>query len=405
MPLRILYVDMNSYFASVEQQLRPSLRGRPVVVVAVDVETTCCIAASIEAKRLGVRTGTPVWEAKKHRSLRVVEARPAEYVRVHHRIRQLIEQCVPVRGVHSIDEFSCRLFPAEAEPAAAAQLAGRIKRTIAGEYEWLTCSIGVAPNRTLAKLAADAQKPDGLTILHGEELPGALYRFELEDMPGIGPRMLRRLNGRGIMTVEQLCALDEAQMKAIWGGIVGQWWWHWLRGYEVVESRVRRSTVGHSHVLPPQWRTEEGARAVLIRMIHKAAARLRRLNYWARRLEVHLSFMFFEPGWSISAPLGLCQDTQTMIEAFGMLWPQRPQFGAPTKVGVVLCDLVADAAAGRPLFAADRRRLELARTLDRVNHRLGPDTLYFGAMHQTTGAAPTRIAFSQIPDAVDILQA
>src|SRR5260221_2427984 len=98
---------MNSFFASVEQQLRPELRGRPVVVAAIDVDSTCCIAASYEAKQLGIRTGTPVWQARKHKSLRVVEARPDVYVHIHHQIIEAVQFCLPVQAVHSIDELSC----------------------------------------------------------------------------------------------------------------------------------------------------------------------------------------------------------------------------------------------------------------------------------------------------------
>ncbi len=398
MPLRVLYVDMNAYFASVEQQLRPELRGRAVAVVAAMVDTTCCIAASYEAKRLGIRTGTPVWEAQKCRSLRIVEARPMVYVGIHHQIKRILESCLPVRGVHSIDEFSCRLFPAEAHPAVAAKVAGEMKRALAREYEWIKCSIGIAPNRLLAKVAADAQKPDGLTIFQDADLPGALFRFALDDLPGIGPRMLKRLNRKGVLTVEQLCGLGEEQMKRLWGGIVGQRWWHWLRGYDVHEPPTRRATVGHSHVLPPNLRTDEGARGVLIRMIHKVATRLRRLNYWAGRLEVGLSFQFFESGWNASMPLGSCQDTQTMIQAFEALWPLRPGFAAPIKVAVTLHDLVSDRSTSLPLFPAQQRRLNLAKTVDRLNQRFGPDTVYFGAMHESRDAAPTRIAFTQIPE-------
>lgn len=398
MPLRVLYVDMNAYFASVEQQLQPALRGKPVAVVAAMVDTTCCIAASYEAKRLGIRTGTPVWEAKKCRSLRIVEARPMEYVRIHHQIRRILESCLPVREVHSIDEFSCRLFPAESHPAVAAKVAGEMKRAIAREYEWIKCSIGIAPNRLLAKVAADAQKPDGLTIFEDADLPRALFRFALDDLPGIGPRMLKRLNRGGILTVEQLCGLGEDQMKRLWGGIVGQRWWHWLRGYDVHEPPTHRATVGHSHVLPPKLRTDEGARGVLIRMIHKVSARLRRLNYWAGRLEIDLSFAFFESGWNASVALGMCQDTQTMIQAFEALWPLRPKFSAPMKVAVTLHELSTDRSASLPLFPAERRRLKLARTMDRLNERFGPDTVYFGAMHESRQTAPTRIAFTQIPE-------
>ncbi|MEA2707782.1 MAG: polymerase, partial [Phycisphaerales bacterium] len=166
MPLRVLYLDMNSFFASVEQQLRPELRGRPVAVAAVDVDSTCCIAASYEAKQLGIRTGTPVWKARKCKGVRIVEARPDVYVRVHHEIIKVVESCLPVHAVHSIDEMSCRLSPDESEPSAAAELAHRVKQTVRdGVGSCLSCSIGLAPNRLLAKVAADMQKPDGLTTI------------------------------------------------------------------------------------------------------------------------------------------------------------------------------------------------------------------------------------------------
>lgn len=398
MPLRVLFLDMNSFFASVEQELRPELRGRPVAVAAIDVDSTCCIAASQEAKQLGIRTGTPVWQARKFKGLKIVEARPDVYVRVHHEIIKAVESCLPVHAVHSIDEMSCRLSPAESEPCAAVELAHRVKRAVREQAgSCLSCSIGLAPNRLLAKAATDMQKPDGLVTIREEDLPHALYALCLEDLAGIGPRMLKRLNAVGVTSVSQLCELSEAQMKDIWGGIVGQRWWHWLRAHDLPEQPTRRSTIGHSHVLPPELRTEHGARAVLIRMIHKVGDRLRRINYWAARMEVYVSYTFLEEGWSGSVALGLCQDTQTMIEAFDALWRYQPNFGRPTQVAVTLYDLVSNHSASRPLFPAQQKRLNLARTLDRLNSRFGPDTIYFGGMHGMATAAPTRIAFNQIP--------
>lgn len=403
MPLRVLFLDMNSYFASVEQQLRPELRGKPVAVAAVLVDSTCCIAASYEAKQFGIRMGTSVREAKRMcKGLRLVEARPEVYVRVHHRIVKAVESCIPVRAVHSIDELSCRLSPAEAEPRPARELARQIKQAIRAEAgDYLKCSIGLAPNRLLAKVAADMQKPDGLVVVTEQDLPHALYPLDLDDLPGIGPRMLKRLNTVGIHTVEELCRRPEAEMKEIWSGIIGQRWWHWLRGHDLPEPPPHKSTVGHSHVLPPELRTEEGARAVLMRLIHKVAARLRRINYWAGHMEIYISFTFREEGWSGTVALGLCQDTQTMIEAFNELWRYRPKGAQPTQVAVTLYDLVPNGSASPPLFPAAKRRLNLARTLDRLNHRFGPDTVYFGGMHGMAAAAPTRIAFNHIPDLFD----
>ena len=118
--LRWLFLDLNSYFASVEQELRPELRGRPVAVVPVVADTTCCIAASYEAKAFGVKTGTQVGEAKRLcPGIALVEARHELYVEYHNRIVEAVEQRVPVSSVQSIDEMACRLIGRE-QPLLAA---------------------------------------------------------------------------------------------------------------------------------------------------------------------------------------------------------------------------------------------------------------------------------------------
>jgi DNA polymerase IV len=402
MPLRILFLDMNSFFASVEQQFRPELRARPVAVAAVDVGSTCCIAVSQEAKALGIRRGMPVWQAKQCPSLTVVEARPALYVQVHHALIAAVDSCLPVQSVESIDELFCRLAPRQAEPAAALELARQVKQTIYDRVGGcLRCSIGLAPNRLLAKVASNMRKPDGLVVIEDHELPQVLYPLRLDDLPGIGQGMLSRLHAAGVTTVQQLCQLTESRMKKLWGGVVGQRWWHWLRGHDLGEPPTHRSTVGNSHVLPPDLRTQEGARGVLLRLIHKAAARLRRINYWAGRMEVYVSFTFREAGWSGSIGLGLCQDTLTMIEAFDDLWRWRPQGDRPTQVAVTLYNLVPDSSVSLPLFPAEQQRRDLSRAIDQLNDKFGAGTVYFGGIHRLRESAPTRISFNQIPDFLD----
>ena len=111
-----LFLDLNAYFASVEQQVNPALRGVPVAVVPVMTDTTCCIAASYEAKAFGIKTGTLVREAKALcPSLRLVEARQDLYVDYHHRIVKTVDSCVPVESVLSIDEMICRLQGSQTE--------------------------------------------------------------------------------------------------------------------------------------------------------------------------------------------------------------------------------------------------------------------------------------------------
>mgnify|MGYP001241766274 FL=1 len=131
MCLTTLYLDMNAYFASVEQQERPELRGQPVGIVAVETDTTCCIAASYEAKSFGVKTGTIVRQARQIcPGLRIVIARPDVYVQYHHDIVAAVERCLPVTGVHSIDEMACRLMGEEQQPHQAVNLARQIKQSI-----------------------------------------------------------------------------------------------------------------------------------------------------------------------------------------------------------------------------------------------------------------------------------
>jgi DNA polymerase-4 len=402
--LSTLFLDMNSYFASVEQQLRPELRGRPVAVVAVEAETTAVIAASIEAKPFGVRTGTPVWKARREcPGLTLVKARPMTYVEFHDRIKEAVETVLPVDAVHSIDEMSCRLLGEERRPERAVALAKEAKRAIRGRAgEWMRCSVGIAPNRFLAKVAADMRKPDGLTVLTAADLPHALFGLKLDDLPGVGPRMLRRLNGFGVRTVEQLCGLPEPMLRAVWRGVVGTLWWHRLRGADLRERTGARRTVGHSHVLAPQRRTDDGARAVLIRLLDKAAARLRRLGCWARRLTVEVRGVRMvgddRPKWKAEAKFPACQDTLTLMQAMLDLWGRRRSVGVPLKVGVTLSDLQGEGAAAEPLFEADRRRLRLSRCMDRLNNKLGRYAVHFAGMQEALHAAPPRIAFGSIPE-------
>jgi len=224
MSLQSLYVDLNSFFASVEQQLRPELRGRPIGVLPVMADTTCCIAASIDAKRFGIRTGTPVWQARKLcKDIVFVQARPSIYVEIHHRIIAAVESCTPVGDVLSIDEMACELMGSDREETNAIRLGRQIKRAIYDQVgEVLHSSIGIAPNRFLAKTASNMQKPDGLVVIRQDELPGRLYRLKLGALTGIGRAMEHRLNQLGIHTVEQLCTASKETLRHAWGGIEGE---------------------------------------------------------------------------------------------------------------------------------------------------------------------------------------
>jgi len=410
MPLRHLFVDMNSFFASVEQQERPELRGRPVAVVPMLADSTSCIAASYEAKAFGVKTGTPVWEAKRLcPGLVFVAGNHRRYVQMHHRIVDAVGSCVPVRKIRSVDEMVCDLLGEERKPENAAALAGRIKAAIfARAGDWMRCSIGVGPNELLAKMAADMKKPDGLTLIADAELPHALHGLKLTDFPGVAKRMERRLHLHGIFTVQQFCAAPAATLGQVWGSrMLGEKWYRLVRGEDVAEKPTHRHTVGHSHVLPPELRTEAGAYGVLVRLAHKAAARMRKIGYWTGSVSVGVSFQNREAnrksgwsafGWGDSCRIGHCEDTPTILRAVSHLWKKKPTEGIPMKVGLTLADLRPAKTATPSLFAEERGQADLSRAMDEVNREFGASVVHFGSMFGMKDEAPTRIAFTQIPD-------
>src|ERR1700674_4862325 len=191
MTLRSLLVDFNSYFASVEQQVEPRLRGKPLGVVPMLADTTVCIAASVEAKKFGVKTGTKVAEARRLcPGIEFVVARHELYIDFHHRAVAVIDSVVPVRAVLSIDEMDCELTGRWREAARARDLAAQVKASLAAQIgECLRTSIGIGPNTFIAKTASDMVKPDGLVAIEKSELPERSFELEGRALSAIGKHM------------------------------------------------------------------------------------------------------------------------------------------------------------------------------------------------------------------------
>ncbi len=412
MSLNALFVDFNSYFASVEQLLEPHLRGRPIAVVPVkNTDSTCCIAASKEAKLFGVKTGTGVREARQLcAGIQIVESRPEEYIRLHHLLVAAVESCTHVEEVTSIDEMWCQLTGRQCQRGNAESLACEIKGAIARVAEkesprtrhhltaaaTLTGSIGIAPNPYLAKLASDMQKPDGLVVIELCDLPHKLHTLELRDFCGIGPNMERRLRECGIRTVERLCNATEKELRYAWHSIEGARLWRLLRGEEVPRPPVHKRVIGHSHVLPPELRSDEGARAVCHRLIQKAAMRLRKAGYCAGGLQ--LGVRHEEGIWSDDIVFTETQDTLELLRALDMLWEHRERGLAPKKVAVTFFRLNLRQTS-TPMFTLLRRdHAALCAAVDKVNIGFGSNKVYFGGAHNALAYTPMRIAFTRIPD-------
>jgi DNA polymerase-4 len=390
--LRWLYIDFNSYFASVEQQLRPELRGKPIAVVPVETDSTCAIAASYEAKAYGIRTGTLIYEAKKMcPGIVCVLAQHERYVEYHHRILEEVDKHIPVTAVCSIDEVACRLMNNEIAPERVAEIAHSVKSGLAQNVgKYVRCSIGVAPNRYLAKVATDLQKPDGFTTLTGKDLPDKLFMLKLRDLPGIGYNMEKRLFAAGINTMQQLWQLSPDHMHKIWGNLWGIKMWYLLRGVELPEEETTRSTVGHSHVMAPELRDPAKAKYVARRLTLKAASRLRRMGYYASSF--HLAARL-ETGQRLedNERCYRAQDSMTFLHLLDKAWTRlmRKAHGARIKkVSISLHGLVAASDLQPELFAElpeaelkQRVRAEkISRALDVINHRFGRDSVLVGML-------------------------
>lgn len=403
-PLRYLTIDFNSFFASVEQQERPELRGRPVAVVPVMAETTGCVAISIDAKERGLKRNLRVPEARERcPGLVVVEARPELYINYHRRLKAVVETCLPIWKTQSIDEMTCQLTATFASRAEAEAVARKMKEAIVTQVgPYLRSSIGIASTWLLAKVASDLEKPDGLVVLEDSDVPGKLLGREIEDIAGIGPNIGRRLRSQGIDTMEALFASSIRDFRLAWGGVVGERTWRLLHGEDLPFPEQESNQLGHGHVLPPAKRNHPAALTVLHRLLQKAAMRLRHSGRYASALGVTVDYLD-EVHWSEELRLTETQDTLVLTRALNTLWGRRPrrfERHTPLRIGVMLSGLIDLKMHTPDLFdpPAEKSHDRLFQAVDHLNKVLGKNTVYFGGAHGATQDAPMRIAFTRIPE-------
>lgn len=402
MSLRFLFVDFDSFFASCEQQLRPELRGKPVGVVPMMTNSTCCLAASYEAKAYGIKTGTGVAEAR-HLcpSIQFVVADHVRYVKIHKKLKDAVESCIPVTDIKSIDELYAELPPNWRDAETVLRVSKQIKAKVAEEIgEYITCTIGVGPNIFLSKLGSGMNKPNSLNILRDKDLPHNLYGLKLTDIYGVGRNMLKRLHSHNINTVEQLCAASRQRLRSIWGGVEGERLYAELRGEIIDRAETTRRHVSHSHILPPKIRNREDAFAVIHRLTQKAALRLRKLEYYAGSLSIGIRFDR-QTRWGGELRFFQTQRTPVFLKALRQLWDSMPgELGEPMKVSMVLGQLVHAKQFTPSLFSGgwDIRGEKIEQAMDTINLRYGPRTLYYAGAQNGMNEAPMRIAFSHIPD-------
>ena len=401
----VLYLDMNSYFASVEQQIDPSLRGRPVGVLTVDQANACCIAASYEAKACGVKVGTRRSEALQLcPGIQFRTAKHDLYVDYHHRILDAAQQVLPVERVKSVDEFYCRLSGGNCQLARALELAQQMRESISGQVgQHLRCSIGLGSSVLLAKLAGELRKPEGLEWLTPQVMPDKIAHLSLRNLPGIGRRLAQRLANVGILTIPQLYALNPKHARQIWHSVEGERFIRALQGEDIpISTTAEKRSMGHGQVLSPENRTLSGARLVARRLLIKAATRLRRDQHFAT--DLHVSVKCRQHGrLRMSGSFPATQDRFQLLGHFRMFWASLKPV-QPASVSVMLGGLVprsghiADLFEDRSAAGELTEREKLCLLIDALNQRYGADTVFYGekpiSMARYTGA---KIAFGRVP--------
>ncbi len=401
---RIMHIDLNSCFAIIEQQANALIRNKPVAIAAYTSPRGAVIASSYEAKRLGIKLGVNVREARLLcREVIVMMPDPEKYFDAHRRFKKVLLNYTDDVTPKSVDEFiiDFKGSQAIARGKSLVEVGQQIKKDIKeaiGEY--VTVNIGIAPNRFLAKVAAGLHKPDGLDVIIGKDIREVYKELELMDFPGINKRYNARLNINGIFTPLQfLDASAEKLKKEVFKSVVGYHWYMRLRGHEIDNRDFGRKSFGQQYALGDKTRDREKLSRLLMKLCEKTGRRLRKGDYSARGIHLWLNFenrLYWAQGRKTKVTIYSTQDiflhAQRLLNEADI--PSRV-----TNMGVTVYNLEKAKPIQLGLF--DDTRLDtrsLAIASDIINDRYGEFTLVPATMANMQNVILKRVAFGSIRD-------
>ena len=379
----IMHVDMNAFFASVEQQHDPSLRGKPIAVIG-SAARTVITTASYEARAFGVKTGMTVWQARqKCPQLILVVGDNRKYTYTSARIVEMMQQFTPLVEVFSIDEAFLDVTGSLSLYSSPERIACLLKAEIRHHFG-LTCSIGIAPNKMLAKLASEMQKPDGLTVIGSDEVGRVLEALPIRELCGIGAKTERQLHLLGIRTCGELGRYPVERLKRKFG-VVGEKLHFMGRGIDnspVVpqEEAEEVQSVGHSTTLEHDIDDRGEILRWLLQLSEMVGRRARRYSVWGKTVTLSIRYADFDTwvGRQETLPAYINQsgdiyravvailDTLTLEQSVRLL-------------GVRLSNLRYESNQ-LPLFEEERKKVLLAGAMDQVNNRFGDFTVTYGSL-------------------------
>ncbi len=396
-PSVIMYVDINSCFATVEQQANPLLRNRPVAVAAYTTQNGCILAPSVQAKKLGIKTGMRVKDGRLLcPSLVVLPPDPDKYRAVHLALKKVLSSYTPQVSSRSIDEFVLDFTKTPGFERGLFNIGQEIKDRIRKEVgDYITVSIGIGPSHFIAKTASNLQKPDGLSEINKENYLEIYRNLKLTDLTGIATRNASRLNIAGIYTVLDFYQADVHLLQSAFKSIFSYYWYARLRGWEVDDREWDIKTFGHSYSLPKFLTEPEELAPLLSKLVEKVGYRMRRLNYQARGVHLGLLFkngQYWHKSLSLDQPVFLSQDIYRT--AYRLL--SRSSRLPVRNLAVSCFDLSGRNNLQLGLFEDRFKKDNLVKAIDDINDRWGSFVITPATMASTGEAIKDSISFGNV---------
>lgn len=399
-PSTLMHIDLNSCFATIEQQANPLLRGRPIAVAAYNSPRGCILAPSIEAKKLGIKTGMQVKEGRlicPH--LQILEPDPWKYRNIHIQLRDLISQYTTDFSPKSIDEFIANFEGFSSFKLGMLQIGKEIKEKIKKEIgEWLTVSIGIGPNRFLAKLAANLKKPDGLEEINYQNYSQIYSRLSLVDLNGIKNANAIRLNNKGVFTVNDFYNASIDKLQSAFQSILGYYWYLRLRGWEIDDVDFGRKSFGNMYSLPMSVSQPEQISPILHKLVEKSSYRMRRAGYSAGGVHVALLYRdhsFWHHGAVCHQQLFSANDIYKHAYKIMVSSPYRQ---VVANLSVSLFNLKKTDFSQLDLFNEMTKKINLSNAIDKIKERWGDFIITPAMMLGTEDKIPDRVAFGNIKE-------
>ncbi len=379
----VLHIDMDAFFISVEQRDDPALRGKPAAVCG-SLSRSVVTSATYEARSYGIHAGMPVQEAKrKCPGLILVKGDHSKYTSTSARIFSILKDYTPLVEVASIDEAYLDISQSLLLFNSPLHLAQSIKENIR-EKEQLTCSIGVAPNKLLAKLGSRLKKPDGLTIIRKDEVEGILRELPVSKLHGIGPKLAEALRGIGILTCGQLGKTPVSILTKRFGAI-GERLHEMSLGLDEnpvipFDEEEDAKSISHSVTLEEDTSDTDLLRKVLLQLSEKVSRRMRKEGFYGSRVVLTVRYSDFYT-FSKQKTLSRWMNSGNEIFRHSLEIFQSIPHSKPIRLLGVGVSLLKKEWCQQDLFEKREKKDNLLKAMDRVNERFGDWTLTWAELH------------------------